>query len=604
MQQPFLNRFYATITTALSGTLISLIGLVLLMLAVQDFRQSLLQHEITVQANSVTETTLAHFVPYDINLRSLYEQQSGFGTLPIGTASVPDSFGAYFVLPVENSLYLALGQYPARADGALVATFNADTLSLQKIPITNTNGNRIEEQGIHLLAHDSSNNTVVFPGTDPMQSWELGNFYSIDTNLKTGAKHRNSAGLIEVVHGWGLTISPAGNYYYGTGSYLTSVPYTTSEVAVGEVFKSGDKGLSWNRITIDPSQATSISSFLSPFRIYSLAWLNNRLYAASSNATVWHTSNEGASWEMLSGYYVDPVLTLISLNHNNGTQEFILATNQDGTNIRKINPDNSTEVFQLPFRIITGGYRHGKITTDGEWIYVLTEDLPTHRNSVYRSKDLNTWYLVDTFPAYSAVTGGKAITLAYWPLRDELLVSTDGIEAKLYSVKISSLPSSNVTPVPSLTPTATPIPAVCLSCSDPRYDHTGDGKITQEDSLWFANNCVGQIASNTCPDFDQSNGFFTSMDVLCVVGCSNPSSTPTPTQAPFPTATITPTPTPTPQNCQANPDINGSGTVDLLDISILISAFMTKGDNLPADLNCDTVVDLKDFSILILHLSL
>lgn len=518
--------------------LILLVGVFFLIWLTNFFQTPSKTQDSNARAATLEELPSPTFVPYNINIRSFYEQQSGFGTLPVGNSSTPDSFGAYFLLPVEDSLYLALGQYPARADGALVATLNASSMSLQKIPMTNTAGNRIEEQGIHLLVVDQSNNSVIFPGTDPMDSWALGNFYAIDINLKLGTKHRNSAGLTEVVHGWGLTVSPEGNYYYGTGSNITSVPYTTSAVAVGEVFKSSDKGLSWSRITIDPSQATSITSFLSPFRIYSLAWLNNRLYAASSDSSIWYTANEGASWEVLSGFNVDPVLTPIKLNQGTVSQEFILATTQDGRFIRRINPDNSTDVFLVPFKIITGGYRHGKMTTDGEWVYVLTEDLVTQQNSVYRSRDLSNWYLVNSLPAYNTVTGGKAVTLAFWPNRGEIIVATDGAEAKLYAISVSSIPPYDTTPTPTQLPSATPVPTL------------------------------------------------------------------QPTFTPTPTPTQTPTATPTPPTCQANPDINGSGTVDMFDTSILISALMIEGSNLPADLNCDGVVNLRDFSILVSNLRL
>jgi len=440
-------------------------------------------HNLNTTAYAVTEdeNPPALFTEYQIDLRSFYEEQSGFGPLPIGTYSSPDSFGAYFLLPVADTLYLGLGQYPARADGALVATLNANASTLEKIPIQNSDGNKITEQGIHILLYDSINNLVIFPGTDPTDSWALGNFYSIDPTQRVGTKHRDHAGLVEVVHGWGLAINPVGKYFYGTGSYLYNAPFSNTPVAVGEVFKSDNQGVFWHRITIDPAESASISSFLSPFRIYSLAWLNNILYAATSESTVWYTKDEGTHWQMVDGVDIDPVLTPIKLHSGGENQEFVLATSPNGRSLQKINSDRSTQQFDLPFTAMVGGYRHGKITTDGEWVYILSEDTSLRQNSLYRSKDFANWQLVDNLPAYNPVAGGKATTLTFWPLKQEIVVGVDGSQAKLYAIPVSNIPIINVTPTvapsptilpsPTTAPQPTPTPQACQA--DPDINNSG-----------------------------------------------------------------------------------------------------------------------------------
>lgn len=56
-------------------------------------------------------------------------------------------------------------------------------------------------------------------------------------------------------------------------------------------------------------------------------------------------------------------------------------------------------------------------------------------------------------------------------------------------------------------------------------------------------------------------------------------------------------------NCQPNYDLNGDQLVDLRDINIFVSRLLVTGTN-AADFNCDEVVNLVDFSLLISHFRL
>jgi hypothetical protein len=76
-----------------------------------------------------------------------------------------------------------------------------------------------------------------------------------------------------------------------------------------------------------------------------------------------------------------------------------------------------------------------------------------------------------------------------------------------------------------------------------------------------------------------------------------PTSAPTPTKPPAPTPTPTQPPTVTPTPVPAIPgDVNGDGSVNILDYTLLSNAFGTS--NPDADFNSDGIVNILDFQIL------
>ena len=89
--------------------------------------------------------------------------------------------------------------------------------------------------------------------------------------------------------------------------------------------------------------------------------------------------------------------------------------------------------------------------------------------------------------------------------------------------------------------------------------------------------------------YDSLPSYWSSLNAAIASACGGPTPTLTPTLAP------TPTPTPGPKTG----DINGDGSINIFDLSILLSHWATS--NATSDLNHDGTVNIYDLSILLSH---
>ncbi len=107
------------------------------------------------------------------------------------------------------------------------------------------------------------NNKLYIPGHDPLDSWELGNFYLLDA--ESGSKWIKTRTIPNAIHTYDMT-SYNGKLYAATGIN-----------GISEVLSSQDEGLTWQ--SVFPS---GNSNFLTlSKRAYSLVKFKDTLYASS-----------------------------------------------------------------------------------------------------------------------------------------------------------------------------------------------------------------------------------------------------------------------------------------------------------------------------------
>lgn len=467
-----------------------------------------------------------------VNFRSAFTLYSGY-------AGTSDFFGAYALKTIGDQLYVALsdGIPPEGNSGALVLKIRGDLIT--PLTVANQNNPNITEQGLHSLFVTSDQSQLVVPGTDPCcpDNWDFGNVYTNEVGTSDVYKYRETSGLDHVVHFWGITETPEGlygavsSYFAGLGDWGTA----------GEIFRSSDRGVTWNRVTEYPGNfMANPSGLLSTYRILDIVWFANRLYihnlreGASGQPMVQFSDNYGKSWNQVDG--------VVAANYPRMQvfKNWLIGATHNGANLFVIDEQNAVRLIPVTFmgqqQYVANTYQ--PFASSADHLFVLTGNGRVLKTTNPLSGE---WDLLQSFAE-------QPLAVEYWSANRSVIVSTRGGTGKLYQVD----PSQVI--VPTITPT--PIPAVCLPCTDPRYDHNGDGVVDQIDVQWFISSCLGQPASAACPDFDQNGGLFASGTLICVVNCQGsmqvsptitPTSIPTVPTAPTntPSATVVPTSTPT-----------------------------------------------------------
>ncbi|MCA9373264.1 hypothetical protein KC921_04180 [Candidatus Woesebacteria bacterium] len=454
-----------------------------------------------------------------VNFADVFRIYSGF-------PSVTDSFGAYALKSSGDSLFVGLSaDMPITSDGAMLAKVSPKEVKPIRVSYLNAAG-RVTEQGIHSLFLSNDQSYLVIPGSDPCcgDDWSYGNVYTHDLSTDTLYKYRDTAKLENVVHFWGITETPGGlfgvvsSYYEGLGDWGTA----------GEIFASADRGKTWSRVTKDPHQyINDPSQLLSTYRITDISWFNNRIYIVNgrdgetNEPAIEYTENFGKTWSRFPEVIGDErprmqVFNSMLVGMKKNRRDFFVIDQANTIHTVQFRYQNQLQAAANVFQVFT---------VANNYLFVITQDGMVLKTN--NPLEEGNWEMVAAVP-------GIPTAIEYWPARRVLAVATSGGQGKIFEID----PNTVITP----TPRPTTPPTSCLACSDPKYDHNADGVINDQDSLWFANNCLGRPTSDSCPDLNQSGGLFNSGDILCVVGCF---SAPTPTGVPVATATPIPTATPT-----------------------------------------------------------
>lgn len=321
-------------------------------------------------------------------------------------------FGAYVFHAVGETLYIGIANYrPADAGSALLASFNGTSTTFL--------GN-LAEEGVNDIV--SRNGTVIVGGVDPHDSWALGNIYTYNG---TFSKIRDGNGLTNVIHMWGLDVTSDGTLYSAVSSHDGSFPGTcvNGVTCFGEVFKSTNGGLTWT------SQGR-----LGAYRVFDVHHAFSKLYAlyvdeVTGDNRLAVSDTDGASWTTLKN---DGGLRRTHMVEFND-QLVVLGGGTSRDVLYGVNSNNTITSYNLPFSV---GILYGDATyfsnynqlvvADDDYMYVIASD-----GDIWRSRDLSNWNQVSD-SAY------EFVSLGYWPHTNQLLVSTRGNSAQIYTIDLDS----------------------------------------------------------------------------------------------------------------------------------------------------------------------
>ncbi len=323
----------------------------------------------------------------DFNYGDWYQAATGY------TPTVT-YFGAYAIMPLTDTLYFGFGTgRPADVDGALLAKTDGVTL---------TAVSTLTEQGF--IGLTAVGNNLYIPGVDPCcgDDWSFGNTY-IFTPPMTLTKQRN---LPDVIHSWGLWADENGDLYTAVSSPL-SVPDQG-----GAIYTSNDHAQSW-------SVLANQDDGLGNDRTYDILGMGSSLYATWSDSytapcglTV--SGDGGENWTRLPDLQTECRPRLLAFN------DTVLALHDDLAAMYAISSDGTITIHPFPdFTVMEWAYNYGTVDGAG-WLYLVTAD-----GRIVRTTDLHTWQTI-------ANTELELITIAYWPHKNWLLLSSRGSDAKLW----------------------------------------------------------------------------------------------------------------------------------------------------------------------------
>ncbi|MCA9382185.1 chitobiase/beta-hexosaminidase C-terminal domain-containing protein [Candidatus Dojkabacteria bacterium] len=359
-------------------------------------------------------------------------------------------FGSYVSYADGDKLYLAISSsWPASApDGTMIATYDETTMT--HIPVIDMENNqalsRMCEQGTLDILKTNDDSTIVVGGVDPgcpedNYTWDWGESFVLDisNNPNQLMSFRQSSGLREVVHTWGIT-ELNGNLYTSV-SALHEVSYLTlpDKQTTGEIYKSTDHGRTWTRLTIDPADATSPEDFLSDYRVYDIKNFKGTLYAtkadAAGNLSLIYSEDEGLTWDTVPG--VEPLSRARMIIFNN--QLHILATN---ARIQTVDEARNVHTYVYPVDLTSGYFRFNNFEVVGNYLYAV---LPTGK--VIRTQDVSSPGWEDFYTE----TGKDFVSIEYWQAKNKLVIGTRGVDAELIFLDIPVEVQEQVQP-PTMSP--------------------------------------------------------------------------------------------------------------------------------------------------------
>jgi hypothetical protein len=368
---------------------------------------------------------LVELIP-GMDLSKWYRQESGYD---------PDSkwFGGYTTLAVDNELYIGFGTgLPTLGDGALIARFDGEGLDVI---------GSLAEEGIHEMIWDERGGTLHIAGTDPSwpDDWSAGNHYTyVRSGPKKIAKHRDPQnGLVNVIHTWGLWLSDDQVLYAAVNSHdgnftrdrnvlrlilnrinsIFDAYYYSTDYGVtrkGQIFKSTDNGVSWRYI-----------SDVGDFRAYDIIGFDDKLYAIYTDAPelpckLAVSEDGGKRWRDVAQSYLQRI-------HLTKFEGNLLTVSHDGESIFAVG-ENTFNRYDLPEKFRVESNFNVLAVTD-RYLYAICKEADGYY-SILRTPDLHQWERV-------VRTNKKLISLSHWQDRNWLIISSVGVQAKLYKVDLN-----------------------------------------------------------------------------------------------------------------------------------------------------------------------
>lgn len=335
----------------------------------------------------------------------------------------PEYFGIYTIEPIADTVYVGFGSArPAEQNGAILgqATIN----QMDETANTLTMLGQLDEQGVHEMAWDASQQRLHVASSDPMDSWEAGNHYTYDV-VNGFQKYRNPVdGLVNVIHTWGL-LSVGDNTLYAStsGHNGEAPPCVDGVICMAQIWYTADGGQTWtHRADVGAHRAFDIVQF------------NGKLYALYADERVdvvcylSVSEDEGYTWETLQ----TPPLSRV---HLTTFEDKLVAVSWDRTAVITLSSDHELQTHSLPMSTTVGVYyedipsftNYGSVMAVENTLYLLA----THANgyAVLQSTDLIRWHILANMPQ-------QPTALAYWPEHHQLLVGGSGLDAQLWGITL------------------------------------------------------------------------------------------------------------------------------------------------------------------------
>lgn len=309
------------------------------------------------------------------------------------TGKLPTSeFSVYDVIERGAGVALLASNSPGNENGASFHEFASGVV---------TNSYKLLEQGAHDMSIDPSGN-IIIAGTDPTESWALGNVYRLPNGSSTVTKVRT---LPNVLHTLGVTNNVGGTeIWVATGAHAGD-----SKTWQGRVFRSVDNGATWD-----------LNELVTSYRVYDLLFhqASAGLFAIGTSyglQTQLYKRGGLSSWSVVSGVYPDIKSRLVY----EGTTGKLIVMKSDRKSVYLIDNLDAVTTLNLPYRAIASWH---PMTVGADTIlYVATED-----GNVWKCADLSspTWELHTQMSEIANIfcTPGDAT----------LYMSTKGAGAQLY----------------------------------------------------------------------------------------------------------------------------------------------------------------------------
>lgn len=283
-------------------------------------------------------------------------------------------------------MFLAVGNDPGNENGASI--IQVDQLGNLTFEF------ELDEQGCYDLLFDGD--TLIVPGTDPIESWALGNVYTRD-NLGVWAKLRT---LPNTIHSFGAC-THNGDLYIATGGHIGD--QTTFR---GYVLKSSDGGQTW------------VSTLVSDYRIHDIISYNGNLYVTADeflDKTFYYSTDHGDTWNLLISMVPNHKTRMVKWT---GLENERLVVLRDAPGIYTIDQSNNVLLYSEPPNSVLREFNTMSVIEPH--LYVLNE---TH---VYRTQNLIEW-------EHYCELDNPCISLMSWP-GFGLIVSEEGPTARLLRI--------------------------------------------------------------------------------------------------------------------------------------------------------------------------
>lgn len=296
---------------------------------------------------------------------------------------------------MDANIYFTLSNLPATHEGGEILSSNdGETLTTEIVT---------DDQGLH-DAHEAGG-AIWVSGTDPDQSWSLGNVYT-----DAGGSWEKRRFLPLTIHTWGLD--------GGASELLAAVGAHTGDSVTfsGRIMRSTDGGLTW-------PQNVEISAY----RAYDVKRIGARIFAVAyplpltTGPVIVYSDNDGVDWTSLSDQYTPDDLIRLAVRDGN-----LLSVDWNRQKIYEIDSSLSVSEWALPTspQVEIGSQVFNVMAVNGLDLYILDKN-----GIIYKTSDFV------TYDAFSYVPNG--VSLYYWSAGDSLMVSSRGTGAQIWRVPLS-----------------------------------------------------------------------------------------------------------------------------------------------------------------------